>query len=381
MSTIRTRSLGAVGAAALLLAGFAAYRVEPPPAQAQVEPHVPEVDAAPAIEAAMPERRVFSGRIEAVEHVEIRPLVSGTIVGVHFRDGEVVRQGQRLFTIDPRPYQATLERAQGELEAAKAAASFARGDFERAKQLIGKSIIAQREYDTRERAVQDTEARLLIAQAAVASARLDLEHTTIPAPINGRISRAEVTLGNVVNAGGDSAPLSRIVSVSPVYASFDADEQSYLRFIGRAHDGSSAFPVDLALAGERGFRRAGRIASLDNRLDVATGTIRVRAVFENADNALIPGLYARVRVSNDEGGTSILVDPRAIGTDQDKKFVLVVGDDSRIAYREVRLGEERDGLRMVLSGLNAGERVVVSGAQAVKPGDQVKVNLVQAVLR
>jgi len=368
-----TRLAALAGAATLVLAGSGtAWRMQASPVHAQTAPALPEIEVASVRQQPIAEQRSFSGRIEAVEQVEVRPLVSGTIVGVHFRDGDLVRKDQPLFTIDPRPFQAALDRAEGDLKAAEAATTFAQVDFERGKQLIGSATISQREYDKRQHDTLDVDAKLAVAQATVAAAKLDVDHATIRSPIDGRISRAEITLGNVVNAGPSTPALARIVSVSPVYAAFDADEQSYLGFIGRARNAQQILPVELGLAGERGFSRTGKIASVDNRLEIASGTIRVRALFDNPDGALIPGLYARVRVSGHDTRPSLLVDQRAIGTDQDKRFVFIVGADSRVAYREIHLGDERDGQRIVLSGLTAGERVVVAGAQAVKPGDQVK---------
>lgn len=373
--------LGAVAGAALMLTGAGAtWHLQATRAQAKAEfaAPLPAVEVAPVKALPVADQRVFSGRIEAVEQVEVRPLVSGTIVQVHFRDGDLVKKGQPLFTIDPRPFQAALDRAAGDLKSAEASAAFAQEDFERGKQLIGNAVISQREYDKRQHDIRDVNAKLIVARATVAAARLDVEHATIRAPIDGRISRAEMTVGNIVTAGAGAPALTQIVLVSPVYAAFDADEQSYLAFIGRARDGETDLPVDLALAGQQDFARAGRVASVDNRLDIASGTIRVRAVFDNADGALIPGLYARVRVSGKEAKPSLLVDPRAVNVDQDKKYVFVVGNDSRVAYREVRLGDERDSQRLVLSGLTAGEHVIVAGSQAVKPGDQVKVISSQA---
>jgi membrane fusion protein, multidrug efflux system len=377
MAHSRKYRWAALPIAALLLtgAGAVAWRPQAPAAKAMT---LPEIEVAPVAEQPIGAERTFSGRIEAVEQVDIRPLVSGTIVDIHFRDGDVVQKGQSLFTIDPRPYQAVLDRARGELQGAQAAVDFARADFDRADRLIGTSTISQRDYDQRQHSIRDMEARLAIARAAVAAAEVDAEHTTIRSPIDGRISRAEVTVGNVVIAGANAPSLSRIVAVSPVYAAFDADEQSYLAFIGRERD--QALPAALELAGEKTFSRSGEITSVDNRLDPTTGTIRVRATFANTDGSLVPGLYARVRVSGAETKPSMLVDQRAVGVDQDKKFVLVVGSDDRIAYREVQLGDERDGKRLVLSGLAPGERVVVKSAQGVKPGDQVNVVTAQAAI-
>jgi membrane fusion protein, multidrug efflux system len=372
----RRHRIAALAGAALLLGGAGAFwqfKTMDAKAQAPVFATLPEVEVASVASLPVSEQRTFSGRIEAVEQVEVRPLVSGTIVQVHFVDGDLVRKGQPLFTIDPRPFQAVLDRAEGDLKGAQAAVTFARADFERGRQLIGNSVISQREYDKRQQDIRDGDAKVAVAQAAVDAAKLDVEHATIRALIDGRISRAELTVGNVVIAGASAPALSRIVMVSPVYAGFDADEQSYLTFISRAHDVDKDLPVALALAGEKSFSRTGEVASVDNRLDVTSGTIRVRARFDNADGALIPGLYARIRVSGKEAAPALLVDARGINVDQDKKFAFVVGAEGRIVYREVRLGDERDGRRLVVSGLEAGEKVVIAGAQAVKPGDQVKV--------
>jgi membrane fusion protein, multidrug efflux system len=361
--------------AALLLTGTGAAAWRPPAPAAQTAAP-PGIEVATVTQQPVAAERTFSGRIEAVEQVDVRPLVSGTIVEIHFRDGDIVRKGQPLFTIDPRPYQAILDRARGELQGAQAAVDFAKADFDRADRLIGTSTISQRDYDQRRHAIRDMEARLAVARASVAAAAVDVEHTTIRAPVDGRISRAEVTAGNVVTAGANASPLSRVVSVSPVYAAFDADEQSYLAFIGRERD--QVLPASLELAGEKTFSRSGQITSVDNRLDPATGTIRVRATFANADGSLVPGLYARVRISGVETKPFMLVDQRAIGVDQDKKFVLVVGSDGRVAYREIQLGDERDGKRLVLSGVAPGERLVIKGTQGIKPGDQVNVITTQA---
>jgi multidrug efflux system membrane fusion protein len=370
----RNHRIAALAGAALLLTGAgAAWHVVNAPAHAQASAAaLPEVELVTVGERPVAEQRSFSGRIAAISQVDIRPLVSGTITGAHFKDGDLVRKGQSLFTIDPRPFQAALDRAAGDLKAAEAAVTFARVDFERAKQLIGNSVISQRDFDKRQQDIRDGDARVAVAQAVVDAARLDVEHANIRAPIDGRISRAEITLGNIVMAGAAAPALTRIVSVSPVYAEFDADEQSYLSFVSRSH-GDGGFPVDLALAGERDFTRSGRIVSVDNRLDITSGTIRVRALIDNPEGKLVPGLYARIRVSGSEAKPALLVDARAVNVDQDKKFTFVVGADSRVAYRELRLGDDRDGRRLVLSGLKVGERVVVAGAQAVKPGDQVKV--------
>ena len=213
------------------------------------------------------------------------------------------------------------------------------------------------------------------------SADLDLEHTRIVAPISGRVSRAELTVGNVVaaGAGAGSAPLTSLVSTSRMYAAFDVDEQSFLKVINPARvSDSAAMPILLGLADEAGYSRRGRLVSVDNRLDTSSGTIRVRAVFDNPDGALVPGLYARIRLGGGAPHQAILIDERAIGTDQDKRFVVVVGEHDKTAYREVQLGVGEKGLRVVEAGLKVGERIVVNGLQRIRPGDQVTAQPVPA---
>jgi multidrug efflux system membrane fusion protein len=363
----------ALGAVVLASAAGIAVRNSSGAAHADAPSPTPVVDVVPVAERLLVQWHDYSGRLEAVDEAEVRPLVSGTIVAVHFQDGEMVRKGQPLFTIDQRPYRAEVERAQGQLAAARSAATFAQSDFARARDLVGQDGIAKRDYEDRERASRTAAANVQIASAALDAARLNLGYATVVAPIAGRVSRAELKVGNVVTAGGNAPLLTRIVSASPIYAAFDADEQSYLGFM----HGSKALDVELGLAGEQGFERKGHIASLDNRLDVRSGTIRTRAIFDNADGALVPGLYARIRVSTGAARPTLLVDQRAVGTDQDKKFVLVVGADDRVVYRQVTLGGDRGGYRIVTAGLAAADRAIVGGAGAVKPGDRVTTHRVE----
>ncbi|MEX3692640.1 efflux RND transporter periplasmic adaptor subunit [Paraburkholderia sp. BR14263] len=376
-SQSRTRiALAVIGV--LVVAGLGtlgAIRLDSHPAVAAEAPPAPEVDVAPVLNRTITDWQTYSGRMAAVEKVEIRPQVSGTIVSVNFRDGALVKQGETLFVIDPRPYQAAVDQAAAQLAAAQARTGYAQSDWERAQRLIGDNAIAKRDYDEKQNASREANANLKAAQAALEAAQINLGYTRIVAPVAGRVSRAEITVGNVVSAGASAAPLTTLVSVSPIYAEFDADEQTYLDYISHMKNGSKV-PVELGLANESGYSRTGTIESVDNRLDTTSGTIRVRARFDNADGALVPGLYARIKVSGSAPHPALLVDDAAIGTDQDKKFVYVVDNSGKIAYRTVQTGGQQGNLRVILGGLKAGDHVVVNGTQRVRPGEAVRSHMV-----
>ncbi|KAF1059201.1 efflux RND transporter periplasmic adaptor subunit [Burkholderia gladioli] len=333
-----------------------------------------DVDAAVVISRGITDWQSYTGRLEAVDQVEVRPLVSGTIVAVHFRDGALVHKGDPLFTIDPRPYQAAVDRTAAQLAAALARAAYTSADAARAERLIGDNAIARRDYDEKQNAAREAAAGVKAAQAALEAARVDLGYTRIVAPVAGRVSRAELTPGNTVSAGANAPLLTTLVSVSPIYASFEVDEQTYLQYLG--HDRDARVPVALGLADENGYSRDGVIASVDNRLDTGSGTVRVRASFANADGALVPGLYARVKVGGGRAHDAILVDDAAIGTDQSRKYVLVVDASNRIRYRTVQPGGLHDGLREIEAGLAPGERIVVNGTLRVRPNDLVHARMV-----
>ncbi|WP_298375514.1 efflux RND transporter periplasmic adaptor subunit [Azospirillum sp.] len=333
-------------------------------------PPPPEVDVAPVVARQITDWQTYSGRLEAVERVEIRPQVSGAIVAVHFRNGALVKQGDILFTIDPRPYQAEVARAEAQIAAAQAQLRFTTADFDRAQRLIQNATISRQSLDEKDNAARAAAANLKAAQAALEIARLNLDHTQVTAPVSGRVSRAEATVGNLVAAGAAAAPLTILVSVSPIYAAFDVDEQTYLRHIATMKDAADV-PVQLGLASESGYSRQGVVEHVDNRLDAASGTIRVRATFDNSDGLLVPGLFARVKVGGSAPHDALMVEDRAINTDQDKKFVLVVGADDRVQYRPITLGALQSGLRVVTGGLSAGERVIVNGTQHARPGSRV----------
>jgi membrane fusion protein, multidrug efflux system len=343
-------------------------------ARAQAAPPAAEVDVATVLQKNITDWQSYSGRLQAIDHVDVCALVPGTIMAVYFKDGALVKKGDPLFLIDPRPYVAAVDQADAQLAAARARASFATTDYARAQKLITDNAIAKRDFDQKANDALEANANVKAAQAALENAQINLGYTRITAPVAGRVSRAEITVGNVIAAGVSSPALTTLVSVSPIYASFDVDEQTYLQYLSR--DSKKVVPVRLGLVNESGYSRTGRVASVDNQLDSNSGTIRVRATFDNADGALVPGLYARVAVGGGEPHPALLIDDRAVSTDQAKKFVLVVDAQNHAQYREVTQGNMYEGLRVITAGLQPGERIVVSGLQRVRPGSEVKPNLV-----
>ena len=319
----------------------------------------------------------FSGRLEAVERVDIRSRVAGTIQEVHFKEGALVKKGDLLITIDPAPYAADVERAAAQVAAAQARLTYSKSEYDRAQRLLDERAIAQREADERINAQREADANLRAAQAALQTARLSLGYTQVRAPVAGRVGRLEITVGNLVAAGPGAPVLTTLVSVSPIYASFDADEQVVTRALRELPSGASAraqlekIPVEMGTAGTTDTPYVGKLQLVDNQVDAKSGTVRVRAVFDNADGSLIPGQFARLRMGQIKSTAALLVSERAVGTDQSKKYVMVVGNDNKAAYREVTLGANVDGLRIVTSGLQPEERVIVNGLQRVRPGSLV----------
>lgn len=374
MSSVRKRCV-AVGVAVTLLAGAAtAFRVQADaePSSLATTPAPAAVDVATVATRNIIDWREYAGRLEAVDRVELRPLVSGTLTAVHFADGSLVERGDLLFTIDPRPYEAAVDRAKAALAAAKARVAYTASDVARAKRLLANNAIAKRDVEEKRNAARVAAAELQAAQAQLQSATLDLEHTQIRAPISGRMSRAEATEGNVVAAGANARPLASLVSVSQMYASFELDEATFLASVSRARKEDATVPVLLGLTGEEGYPRSGTLASVDNVLDPSSGTIRVRAIFDNSDGSLVPGLFARIRLGASAARPTILIDEQAIGTDQNKRFVVVVDAQGKTFYREVRLGASHQGQREIAAGLKPGERIVVNGLQRIRPGDPVR---------
>jgi multidrug efflux system membrane fusion protein len=323
----------------------------------------------------------FSGRMQAVDYAEIRPEVSGRITEVRFQDGQDVNAGDVLFVIDPRPYAAVVERDQAALESAKSQLIRAQQDEARAENLIASHAIAQSDKDTWDNNVRTAQANVDAADAQLKQAQVDLEHAYVTAPISGRVSRAEITLGNVVQSGLNAPLLTSIVSRDGIYADFEVDEQTYLETIRGGAVGNAQeqkIPVELTAANDNSRVYHGFMQSFDNRIDPASGTIRARAKFANEDGSLVPGMFVSVRLAASENRRVLLVPNRAIGFDQSKKFVFVVDADNKVNYRPVELGKTVGDLRVVESGLNPGERVIVDGIQYVRPNDVVAAKEVAA---
>lgn len=357
--------LASASAAVLSGCGRTATQAQPPPP--------PVVTAAPVEQREITEWDEFTGRTEAVESVEVRPRVSGYIQQVCFQSGQLVKKGDVLFVIDPRTYQAEVDRRQAEAAQAKAHLDNAQRDAARSGRLLSSKTISSEEADANDSKFQEGKAALLSAKAILETANLDLEFTQVRAPIDGRVSRALMTTGNYASGiAGSASLLTTIVSVDPIYVYADVDENSLLKFNALANErkagGDQKIPVDLALADDEGFPQHGVIESFDNRLDANTGTIVLRALFPNPGGRIVPGLFARIRVPVSGKHNAVLVDETAIGTDQAQKFVLTLGKDNKAEYRQVTLGPEIEGKRIVRSGLEAGEKIIVNGLQRARPG-------------
>ncbi|AMO76931.1 multidrug efflux RND transporter periplasmic adaptor subunit MexE [Pseudomonas citronellolis] len=333
----------------------------------------PKVSVAEVIEQPVNEWDEFTGRLEAPESVELRPRVSGYIDKVTFREGALVKKGDLLFQIDPRPFQAEVHRLEAQLAQARANQTRTANEAARGDRLRATNAISAELADARSAAATEARAQVAATQAELDNARLNLSFTQITAPIDGRVSRAEVTAGNLVNSG--QSLLTTLVSTDKVYAYFDADERVYLKYVAMARaggpDARGSTPVYLGLTGEDGFPHLGRLDFLDNQVNPKTGTIRGRAVFDNKDGLYTPGLYARIKLVGSGTYDAALIKDEAVGTDLGKKFVLVVGADKKVAYRAIELGPKLEGLRIVRSGLAKGDRIVVNGLQRVRPGAEV----------
>jgi RND family efflux transporter MFP subunit len=317
----------------------------------------------------------FIGRFEAVDQVEIRARVSGYVDKIHFQDGTLVKQGDLLFTIDQRPYRATLEQAEATVASAQVRVEFASNDLERAESLRRTGNIADQVLDQRRSNYLTARAELDRADAAVRQARLDLEFTEIKAPFAGKISRKLISEGNLVNA--NQTVLTNIVSLDPIHFYFDVDERSYLAYSRQAAGGTrtstatAANEVQLTLSDERQGRRTGRLDFVDNRLDAGSGTIRARAIFENKDLYLTPGLFGRVSISGSDPYPGVLIPDEAVGNDQDRRVAFVLNDDNTVSMRPVRPGPRIDGYRVIRTGLKGDETIVINGIMRIRPGIKV----------
>ena len=388
----RRRRRGWIWGAALIaiVAGAGgAYRAWPAAGSVAAAPIA--APAATPVSVAIVERKPtpiwsdFSGRLEAVGRVEIRPRVSGAIVAANFREGAMVRQGDLLFTIDPAPYAAEVQRLEADVATAGARLILAAKQQQRGFKLGGTDDLPQSSVDARVNEFQEAQASLHGAEAALQTARLNLGWTEVRAPIAGRVGKIEVTPGNLVPAGVTAPVLTTLVSVDPIYASFEADEQSVARALatlpgsGDISSRIDQIPVQMGTFADDGAPLTGKLQLIDNVVDARSGTVRVRAVFDNPDGRLMPGQFARLRLGQARIEPAVAVDERAIGTDQDRRFVMVVGDDGKAAYRAVRLGADAGGLRVVSSGLRPGDRVVVDGLQRIRAGALVAAKLVPMV--
>ncbi|MCG8393600.1 MAG: efflux RND transporter periplasmic adaptor subunit [Pseudomonadales bacterium] len=337
----------------------------------------PEVDVANVIAEPVTLWESFTGRVVAPETVELRPRVSGYIDKVAFEEGELVKEGDLLFQIDPRPYRARLQAARAELEQAGSRLSQARSEAVRASALLESRAISQEEYDQRSTALMSAKALVNAAQAAVETAKLDLQYTRVTAPVSGRAGRAMVTRGNLANA--DQTLLTTVVSVDPLHVYFEADEQSAMESQKILSTGESR-TVRIGLAGETGYPHRGTLDFIDNRLDHSTGTLQYRAELANPDGIFKPGQYARVEMPVTELDQALLVNRKAVLTDQDRRFVYVVSQDNTVARRQVSTGRPVDELLVIHDGLQSGDRVIINGVQKVF-GDGMPVQPKQIAMR
>lgn len=376
-SKIKNWALWGTGlSTAALIVGAAIYLDLPQganaaPAAAAAPPAVP-VTVATVAPRSLILWQEFSGRLEAVDRVQIRPRVSGLIQSVHFREGGLVKAGDVLVTLDQEPYKAAVAQAEGQVASAVAKLELADSELERGKNLVAKNTISQSDLAQRQSTRSEAVANLQSAKAALKSAQLNLDYTEIRAPIAGRVGKLEVTLGNLVAEGSSATPLTTLVSIDPIYASFDANEELVARIMAElpVADGVPAIdqvPVEVTTLGDDKPVK-GKLQLIDNEVNASSGTVRVRAVFGNPGGRLIPGQFVRVKLGQPKPEDQLLISEKAVGTDQDKKFVLVVDGENKVNYRPVLLGSSIDGMQIVTKGLNAGDRIVVNGLQRVRPG-------------
>lgn len=353
---------------ATLVVVAACSRQQPP------EPPPPKVTVAHPIERDLTDWDEYTARLEAVDSVEVRARVSGYLQSVHFREGALVKQGDLLFQIDPRPYEAQLRRAQGDLELAESRVNLAQKNLARVAYLVKSQAMSKEEAETRAATVRQAEAGVAAAKAAVDAARLDVEFTHITAPVSGRASRKLVTEGNLINGGTGTQGtlLTTIVSLDPLYVYFEANERDYLKYVRLAKSGARPSsrdfknPVFVGTADEQGFPHEGYMDFVDNQIDRGTGTIQGRALVPNADGLLAPGLFVRLRLIGSGRYRALLIPDEAVQSDQAQKFVWVVDGDNRVRYRQIKIGTLHDGLRVVSEGLTSEDRVIIHGIQRAR---------------
>lgn len=341
------------------------------PSEAQAPP-APQVTVSTPLMQTIQDWDEFTGRFEATQSVEVRARVGGYIQAVHFRDGQFVRRGQLLFTLDPRPAQAALAAARAQLSQAQAQLNLAQTEFTRAETLLASQAVSQAEFDTRRGAVQQAEAAVASANAAVRARQLDLEFTRVTAPISGRVSDRRVDAGNLVGGGSSAADvLTTVVSSAPIHFVFDGSEAVLLKYQRQARTGAA--PIQVRLQDESGFSRSGTLDFTDNAVDTASGVIRLRAVIPNADGFLKPGMFGQARLAGAGTYRAMLVPDAAIATDQARRVVYVVANDGSVAPRAVQLGPLVDGLRVIRGGIRETDRVIINGLQRVQqPGIKVQ---------
>ena len=344
-------------------------------APASAAPPPPEITVAKPVAKKIVEHNEYTGRMAAIENVSVRPRVSGYILQIPFKEGTIVKKDDLLFVIDPRPYQAALDQANGQLKQAQAQKELNDRNFTRAQTLQATKVSSKEEFDQAATARNQSDAQVATAQANVDAAKLNLEFTQVKSPIDGRVSREQVTVGNLV--ANDTTVLTDIVSVDPIYAYADVDERAVLNYQKLESEGKvknardTAVQVAIAVAGEQGFPHKGTIDFIDNQINAATGTLSVRGVFPNADGNLLPGMFVRMQVPVSGEIDALLITDRAVSSDQGQKFVYVFAD-GKVGQRPVTLGPVVDGLRVVTGGLKPDDEVVIVGLMKVRPGSPAK---------
>jgi multidrug efflux system membrane fusion protein len=354
----------AVASAIWLSAGSSATRAAEPVAA----PPAPEVTVAQVLLRPVSDANAFTGRIQAVDTIQIKPRVSGYVDSIHFREGASVKKGDLLFTIDPRPYRAEADRLAANLAQARAESKNADANAARGSKLVEQHAVSREEADRLDTAAASAKAQVASVQAALDNARLNLSFTEVRAPVDGKVSNAQITPGNLVTP---SDTLTSVVTVDPMYVYFDVDEQTFLKLDRLRRQNGRAPDVEMGLADEDGYPHVGKIDFVDNQVRAGAGTIRLRAVFPNTDGEYTAGLFARVQLRSGNTQPRALIDDKAVGTDLGNKFVYVVGKDKKVEYRRVATGALVDGLRVVDSGLNGDDVIVVNGLQRVRPGVEV----------